>query len=89
MTEIRNQVREFVVRHFLFGEENGMQDHSSLLEQGVVDSTGVLELVAFLESSYGLRIADDELVPDNLDSIERIVQFVQRKQQPATLPNAS
>jgi acyl carrier protein len=89
MTELRDQVRAFVVRHFLFGEDNGMPDSASLLEQGVVDSTGVLELVTFLETSYGLKIADDELVPDNLDSIDRIVEFIQRKQQPVPVSAGS
>jgi acyl carrier protein len=81
MNDIRNDIRTFVVKQFLFGEENGMADSASLLDQGVVDSTGILEVVAFLESTYGLKVADEELVPDNLDSIESIVRFVQRKQR--------
>jgi acyl carrier protein len=85
MSQIRDQLRAFVVRQFLFGEDNGMADDASLLDQGVVDSTGVLELVAFLESNYGIKVADDELVPDNLDSIQSLERFVQRKTQ-ATVP---
>lgn len=81
MSGIREQIRGFVVQQFLFGEDNGMADDASLLDQGVVDSTGVLELVAFLESTYGFKVADDELVPDNLDSIKSLLQFVERKLQ--------
>jgi acyl carrier protein len=81
MSSIRDQLREFVVKQFLFGEDNGMSDDASLLDQGVVDSTGVLELVTFLESKYGFKVADEELVPDNLDSIQNLERFVQRKTQ--------
>lgn len=81
MNDIRNDIRTFIVKQFLFGEENGMTDSASLLDQGVVDSTGVLEMVAFLETTYGLKVADEELVPDNLDSIDSIVRFIQRKKQ--------
>jgi acyl carrier protein len=87
MSDIREQLRAFVVRQFLFGEDNGMADDASLLDQGVVDSTGVLELVGFLESTYGFKIADEELVPDNLDSIRNLEQFVTRKLQPV-IPGA-
>jgi acyl carrier protein len=53
----------------------------SLLDKGVIDSTGVLELVAFLESQYAITVEDDDVIPDNLDSIENIVQFVSKKLQ--------
>lgn len=79
MNDIKAHVRQFIVNHFLFGQDPGLTDDASFLEQGFIDSTGVLELVAFLEKDYQIKVADDELVPDNLDSITSIHQFIQRK----------
>ena len=74
------QVRGFVRTNFLFGDESRMPDDSeSLLSSGVVDSTGVLELVAFVEEDLGVPVADHETIPANLDSIGRIAAFVGRK----------
>ncbi|WP_289018303.1 hypothetical protein [uncultured Ornithinimicrobium sp.] len=74
------QVRGFVLTNFLFGDESRMPDDSeSLLSSGVVDSTGVLELVAFVEEDLGVPVADHETIPANLDSIGRIAAFVGRK----------
>lgn len=78
---MRQEIRKFVVDQFLFGDEDGLTDDASLLELGVVDSTGVLELVTHIETTYGFKVADEELVPDNLDSIESLTDFVQRKRQ--------
>jgi acyl carrier protein len=80
MHEITQQVRDFVIANFLFGQDNGrLQDHQSLLESGVIDSTGVLELVTFLEERFGIGVADRELLPENLDSVENVARFVSRK----------
>lgn len=77
---VLDQLKSFVVMNFLFGDESRMPDHhDSLLESGLVDSTGVLEIVDFLETDMGVRVADDETVPANLDSIENLTQFVLRK----------
>lgn len=82
--QVRNQVREFVVRNFLFGDSARLPDDAnSLLAAGVVDSTGVLELVDFLETDLDVKVADDETVPANLDSIENLTQFVVRKRSAA------
>lgn len=79
-TTTRGQVREFVVQNFLFGDTSRMPgDAESLLATGVLDSTGVLELVEFLEGDLGVRVEDHETVPANLDSIENVTQFVDRK----------
>lgn len=84
---MQHSVRQFILTSFLFtDDESQLADHASLLEQGVMDSTGVLELVAFLESQFGIAVNDSELVPENLDSVERIVAFVERKR--AAVPPA-
>lgn len=78
--ETKQKIREFIVETFLFGAEDAqIEDGESLLESGIVDSTGVLELVGFLESEFGLEVKDDELVPENLDSIDNLAGFVERK----------
>ena len=59
----------------------GLRD--SLMEKGIIDSTGVLELVAFLESNFGFQVEDEELTPDNLDSIEQIAGYIDRKRAQA------
>jgi acyl carrier protein len=81
---IERDIRQFVIANFLFGEDNGsLKADESFLETGIIDSTGVLELVAFLESTYGFRVRDNELTPDNLDSLDKVAAFIRRKQQSA------
>jgi len=73
-------IKAFIVSNFLFGKDGGaLADDQSFLESGIVDSTGMLELVTFVEEQYGIKIGDDELVPENLDSLRRISTFVARK----------
>jgi acyl carrier protein len=73
-------VRKFIVDQFLFGQGgDGLAAQDSLLAKGLIDSTGVLEVTSFLEQRFGIDIEDQDLVPDNFDSIERIVRFVERK----------
>jgi acyl carrier protein len=81
MSDHREKVRGFVIEHFLFGQGAGFEDAASFLEQGIMDSTGVLELVAFLEGSFGIKVADDELVPENLDSIDLICAYLEKKKK--------
>ncbi|MFD1745263.1 acyl carrier protein [Rhizobium helianthi] len=76
-------IREFIAENFLFRADAQIGSDQSLLESGVMDSTGVLELIAFLEGSYGIRVADEEIVPDNLDSIDRVCHYLRLKLQPA------
>ena len=74
------EIRNFIVETFLFGEGgDAIDDSDSLIERGIVDSTGVLELVAFLGEHYGIKVADEELVADNFASIEKVAAFVKRK----------
>ncbi len=79
MEAIEQELRRFVVDNFLFGQKNGFMDDDSFLENGIIDSTGVLELVAFLEEKYQIGIEDEDLVPENLDSIINLVRFVKTK----------
>jgi acyl carrier protein len=73
------EVRHYIIETFLFGQDDGLADDSSFLEKGILDSTGVLELVAHLETAYGIKVNDDEFLPDNLDSINAICDFIGRK----------
>ena len=73
------EVKGFIVENFLYGEEREMDEDASFLATGIVDSTGILELVSFLEETYGVSIADDELVPENLDSLKNVEIFLERK----------
>lgn len=74
------ELRDFLAENFLLGEDaRSLPASASLIEAGIIDSTGALELVGFLEETYGIEIDDSELVPENLDSIENIVRFVTAK----------
>jgi acyl carrier protein len=73
------QIRAYIVENFLLGQDNGVKDEESLLEAGIVDSTGVLEIAGFLEKTFTIELQDDDLVPENLDSIRNLASFVDRK----------
>jgi acyl carrier protein len=78
------QLRTFIIDNFLFGDASGrftFSDDDSFQERGIVDSTGILELVCHLQERYAIVIADEELVPDNLDSVSKVARFVERKRQ--------
>lgn len=78
--EIREQFKRFMSSNFVLpGDEEGLRDDASLLEEGIIDSTGVLNLVMFIEETFGIEVKDEELVPENLDSVNKLVAFVQRK----------
>jgi acyl carrier protein len=77
--DVVREIRRFVVQNFLFGQDGQLGENDSFLETGVIDSTGVLELVAFLEEKFGIAVEHDELVPANLDSLARVTAFVERK----------
>jgi acyl carrier protein len=82
MEQMRQELRRFVVTNFLLGEDDAaLDDDASFIEQGIVDSTGVLELVSFLEQRYAIKLDDEDLVPDNLDSIDNLLAFLERKLQ--------
>jgi len=84
MNALIEELRTFIVDSFLFGdrsEQFAFSEDDSFQERGIVDSTGILELVCHLQERYGIEIADEELIPDNLDSLSRVAGFVQRKRQ--------
>jgi acyl carrier protein len=80
MDNVLARVRAFIEENFLFRSDvSELSDSDSLLENGVMDSTGILELVAFLESDFSIQMTDAEIVPDNLDSIAAISTYLERK----------
>lgn len=80
MQAYRDQIRAYIINNFLFdSEESTLENDASFLEQGIIDSTGVLELVEWLEDTFAIKVEDEELLPDNLDSVDQLVQFVARK----------
>lgn len=81
---IQDIIRKFIQENFILDEEAHLKDEDSLLEKGVIDSTGVLELVAFIEEKYGISVQDEELIPENLDSIRNIAGFIWRKTKAAS-----
>ena len=77
---IEEKVRKFIFDNFLFtDDQNAILNSDSFLDKGVLDSTGILEVINFLEEEFGLTVNDDELVPENLDSVDNITAFVNRK----------
>ena len=77
--EHKQAIRDFVVENFLFGEANGLKDETSFLEEGIIDSTGILELVTYLEDEFSITVEDEELIPENLDSISNVASYLERK----------
>jgi acyl carrier protein len=80
MNDIKTQVRQYILNNFLMGgDPERITDSVSFIEKGIIDSTGVLELVSFIQETYGIRIEDAEMVPENLDSLEKIEKYVDSK----------
>ena len=82
--QLRSEIRQFVLDDLLMGDTSSMlDDGESFLQTGTLDSIGVLDVIMFLEHNFQLKIQDCELVPENLDSVNRLVQFVMRKKHAA------
>lgn len=79
MRRIEDELRRFVIDNFLYGRQDHFSDNDSFVDMGIIDSTGMLELVNFLEHRYGIQIMDTELTPQNLDSISQLAIFLHRK----------
>jgi len=78
-TDIQPEIYDFILENFLFGKADGLASDDSLVGKGVIDSTGVLELVSFIQQRFGIRMEDQEVIPDNLHSITKLVSFITRK----------
>ncbi len=92
MERLIQELRTFIVDNFLFGDASGrftFTNDDSFQQRGIVDSTGILELVCHLQERYGLAIDDAELVPDNLDSVSKVARFIERKQGEQRIARAS
>jgi len=79
MNELKTKIRDFVIENFLFGEDGDLKDETSFLDEGIIDSTGILELVSYLEEEFEITVEDEDLVPENLDSINNVVGYLQKK----------
>jgi acyl carrier protein len=90
---IENKIRQFIVQNLYFTEDNFIADDVSFLETGVIDSMGVMELVAFVQSEFSVEVAQAEVVVENFDSIHKLANFVRRKLSvvgsPASQPEAA
>jgi acyl carrier protein len=74
-----NSVKEFIIENFLFGEEEQLMLDTDFFDKGIIDSTGVIELVSFLEETFNISVDDEELIPENLSSLKNIDVFLQKK----------
>ena len=80
MESIRTEdTRNFIVENYLFGDGNQLTDQTSFMAEGIIDSTGILELIGFLEDTYQIKVNDDEVIPENMDSLEKISRYISAK----------
>ncbi len=79
MLDIKDNIKTFITDYFLKDEIPVLDEDASFLEEGIIDSVGVLELVAFLEETFGFRVEDEEIIPENLDSVNKLFFYVQSK----------
>ena len=77
--ETSDKLKEFFKENFMVDLDSDLSDDKSFLENGIIDSTGVLELVTFIEEAFSVKIEDDEIIPDNLDSLENIIKYINQK----------
>jgi acyl carrier protein len=73
------EIRTFIVDNFLYGKDDDFGDDVSFLEKGIIDSTGVLELVSFVEDKFGITVEDEELIPENFDSVSNLASYISKK----------
>lgn len=77
---VKAKIKNYILENYLFtDDQNALQDGDSFLQQGIIDSTGILEVVFFLEEEFGVKVEDEEMIPENLDSVNNLVAFVERK----------
>jgi len=80
VVDLKSQLRDYILRNFLFGDrEIFYSDSDSFMEKSIIDSTGILEIIIFVENNYNIKIKDEEILPENLDSIDNLTNFINRK----------
>ena len=79
MPDVKNKIRTFIIENYLFGDDEGLEEGTSFLDEGIIDSTGILELIDFISEEFNITVEDEELVPENLDSINNVAAFIGRK----------
>ena len=79
LSNVAADVRQFITSNFLYGQEHSFTDEASFMDNGIVDSTGVLQLIEFLQETYGITVTDEELVPENFDSVTNVASYLVRK----------
>jgi acyl carrier protein len=79
ITNVKEKIREYILNYFVKDSGLELKDDTSFLDEGIIDSTGVMELVAFIESTFGIRVEDEEIIPDNFESINLLTRYIQSK----------
>jgi len=79
---VAQRVRAFIIDYFYVTDPRRLDDDASLIESGLVDSTGMMGIILFIETEFGIHVADDETTPENLDSVRRIADYVERQGAP-------
>jgi acyl carrier protein len=85
--ELAQQVKQFITSNFYVADPASLTPTASFLDLGIIDSTGVLEVVSYIEETFGIAVSDSEMLPDNLDSLQALCDFVQRKLSAQTRPH--
>jgi len=81
---VEQQIRDYILENYLFtDDQSALENEDSFLEKGILDSTGILEVIYFIEEEMEIKVEDEEMIPDNLDSVNNIVAFIKRKTEAA------
>jgi len=84
MSSIEAKIRDYILENYLFTDEQSeLNSSDSFLDKGIIDSTGIMEVIMFLDEEFGVSVEDDEMIPENLDSVDNLVKFINSKQQGA------
>ncbi len=79
MSDIKTRIKTFIIENYLFGDDEGLEESTSFLDEGIIDSTGILELIDFISEEFSITVEDEELIPENLDSINNVSAFISSK----------
>lgn len=81
---VETTIRDYILSNYLFTDDpSALDSRDSFIEKGIIDSTGIMEVIFFLEQEFGVRVEDEEMIPENLDSVNNLVAFVGRKRAAA------